>query len=110
MQSGISMLQESNQVLSVSQQRTMLVAQVALNSLFENKHFSICKVDEVMDLTGKGRRNSKIYKQLNALHCVNYEDMPAELKNQIPYMVNELLTNKPSTQAATQVALNGIFD
>jgi len=110
MQSGISMLQQSNQVLSVTQQRTMMVAQVALNKLFEDNHFSICKLNDVMDLLGKGRRNSKIYKQLHTLHCVHYEDMPDDLKNQIPYMVNELLTNKPSSQAATEVALNGIFD
>jgi hypothetical protein len=63
-----------------------------------------------MDLLGKGRKNSRIYKQLHALHCVNYEDMPDELRNQIPYMVNELLANKPSYQAATEVALNGIFN
>ncbi len=109
-QSGLSMLQESNQALSVAEQRTMMVAQVALNNLFENKHFSICKLNEVMELLKKGRTNSRIYKQLHALHCVDYADMPDELKNQIPYMINELLTNKPPTQAATNVALAGIFD
>lgn len=110
MQSGIAMLQESNPALSVSKQRTMMVAQVALNSLFEKRHFSICDLDKVMDLLGKGRRNSKVYKQLHALHCVNYEDMPDELKSQIPFMVNELLTNKSQTQAATDVALAGVFN
>jgi len=110
MQSGISMLQESNQALSVTQQRTMMVAKVALNELFEHSFFSICKLNTVMDLLGKGHRNSKVYKQLYALHCVHYADMPDDLKNQIPYMVNELLTNNPSTQAATDVALAGLFD
>lgn len=109
-QSGLSMLQQSNQALSVAEQRTMMVAQVALNSLFENKHFSICKLNEVMELLKKGRSNSKVYKQLHALHCVDYADMPDELKNQIPHMINELLTNKTPTQAATNVALAGVFN
>lgn len=87
----------------------MLVAQVALNKLFNEKHFSICKLDEVMTMLGKGRRNSKIYQQLSALHCVHYEDMPDELRNQIPFMVNELLTNSPIANQATAVALNGVF-
>lgn len=110
MQSGISILQESNLLLSESQQRTMMIAQVALNKLFEEKHFSICKLNDVMELLGKGRKNSRLYKQLHALHCVDYADMPEELKSQIPYMVNELLTNKTETQAATNVALAGIFN
>lgn len=110
MQAGISMLHQSSKVLSIAEQRTMMVAQVALNKLFEKQHFSICEVDEVMGLLRKGRRNSAVYKQLHALHCVHYADMPDELKNQIPHMINELLTNKPATQAATNVALAGIFD
>ncbi len=108
-QSGPSMLQQSNHHLSVVELRQMMVAQVALNSLFENKHFSICKLNEVMELTKKGRKNSKVYKQLHALHCVDYADMPDELKNQIPYMVNELLTNKTTENAATNIALAGVF-
>lgn len=88
----------------------MLVAQAALNKLFDENHFSICKLNDVMDLLGKGRKNSKLYKQLHALHCVHYSDMPDELKNQIPFMVNELLTNKPAAHPATEVALSGIFN
>lgn len=110
MQYGISMFQESNQSLSVDQQRTMMIAEVALNDLFKKKHFSVCTLDKVMDLLGKGSRNSKAYKQLAALHCVDYSEMPLELKNQIPYMINELLTNNNKNHLATDVCLSGIFD
>ncbi len=88
----------------------MLIAQVAINKLFTDNYFSVCKLNDVMDMLGKGRRNSKIYKQLHALHCVHYADMSEELRNQIPYMVNELFTNKPASEAATNVALNGLFE
>jgi hypothetical protein len=109
-ENGSRLSPKSSEILSVSQQRTQLIAQTALNKLFTDNHFSICKLNEVMNLVGKGRRNSKVYKQLHALHCVNFEDMPEELRNQLPYMVNELLTNKPAALAATNVALNGVFE
>ena len=60
-----------------------------------------------MDLTNMGSRKSAAYKKLTALHCVEYADMPKELRDQIPVMINELLLGEEHSPA-TKVAMQGI--
>lgn len=99
---------QSNMLLSPQDQRTQLVAQTALNKLFTERHFSICTLDAVIDAIGKGNSNHPTYKQLRALHCIDYAEIPKSLRDQIPAMVNEVFTDAPVIKA-TQDALNGVF-
>lgn len=62
------------------------------------------------DLLKTGNRKSKVYKELSALHCVDYSEMPKELRNQIPTMINELLKDEESPNKIVDVALDGIFN
>jgi len=105
MQSGNSGLQTLNQ----HSPRTMLVAQASVNKILSKDWLSICEVDTLIDLLGKGNRKSKVYKELHALHCVHYSDMPKALRDQIPNMINELLTDEPVINSAVSTALNGVF-
>jgi hypothetical protein len=61
-----------------------------------------------MDAISKGSKNHPSYKQLRALHCVDYADIPKELREQIPLMVNEIFTDAPAIKA-TENALKGVF-
>jgi hypothetical protein len=86
-----------------------LVAKTLLDKLFTEKWFSICEVDSLCDLAGRPR-NTPAYKMLRALHCVHYANMPQELLEQIPQLVNECL-RAPPTCLASVVALDGVvFD
>lgn len=87
-----------------------LVVMQAVEHLFKARHFSICQIDKVLELTGATRR-SEAYGQLSALHCVDYADMAPELRERLPHLVREAITpkqpkNKPS--AATAVACAGL--
>jgi len=107
---SVPLSKSSSQCLSVVDQRTKLIAEVKLNKIFTDHHFSICALNDLMAMLGKGRRKSKVYKQLQALHCVEYDDMSEDLKAQLPLMINELLTNTVSTGIAAQTALNNVFN
>lgn len=86
-----------------------LVVMQAVEHLFKARHFSICQIDRVLELTG-GSSRSEAYSQLSALHCIDYADMAPELRERLPHLVREAITpkqaNKPS--AATAVACAGL--
>lgn len=103
---GTSLKSSSESVITLDRQ-TGLIAQTAINSLLNSRYFSICTLEKVIDLTNMGSRNSDAYKKLTALHCVDYSDMPKELRDQIPIMINELLLGEEHSPA-TKVAMQGI--
>jgi hypothetical protein len=107
-QFGTSGVNPSNTRLNPLEQRIQLVAQTALNKLFTKDHFDICTLRNVIEAIGKGNKSHPSYKQLQALHCVDYAEMPKALRDQIPMMVNEVFTDSPVIQA-TQDALKGVF-
>lgn len=84
-----------------------LVVTTALNHLFNERHFSICTLDRVLD-TMQGTQKSDAYKLLRTLHCVDYAAMPPELRNSIPTLVNEALRPPMVACVATDVALQGV--
>jgi len=89
-------------------QTQQLVVKTAITKLFKDNHFSICKLDEVMDLLG-ARQGCQAYKMLRALHCVNYSDMPADLRSRIPALVNECLAQKDDVIDAVDIALKNVI-
>ena len=55
----------------------------ALKNMFEEKkYFDICTVDAVLKLTGC-IPDKKDYQALRALHCVDWVDMDADLRNTV---------------------------
>lgn len=84
-----------------------LVAQQAINRLFTERFFSICKLDDVIALTG-AQRDSDAYRLLRALHCVNWSDMDPALRERVPLLVREALLTNQWAQNATAVAMSAL--
>lgn len=85
-----------------------LVVKQAIQNLFEKDYFSICQLDSTLKIIG-ARQGGDAYKMLNALHCVSYSKMSPELRERIPYLVNECLRQNDNVIEATDVALNGVL-
>ena len=106
----ISQYNSSSQHLSGVPEVKQLVVSTALNKLFTSSHFSICTIDRVLEVLDRKGLRSPAYAQLHALHCVDYQDMPEELRTVLPHLVNEALKlTEVQATAATQVALKGIL-
>lgn len=84
-----------------------LVAQQAISRLFTDSHFSVCKLDDVIKLTG-AQRDSEAYRLLRALHCVNWSDMDPALRERVPLLVREALLTNQWAQSATAVAMSAL--
>lgn len=84
-----------------------LVAQQAISRLFTDSHFSVCRLDEVIKLTG-AQRDSEAYRLLRALHCVNWSDMEPALRERVPLLVREALLTNQWAQSATAVAMSAL--
>ena len=83
-----------------------MVVETALNKLFSERHFSVCTLDTVMKVMNISDK-SDAYKQLHALHCVDYADMSDDMRQVLPMLVNEAL-KLPVINMATQEALKGV--
>ena len=80
-----------------------LVVEVAINRLFTERHFSICSLDKLIELTG-AQHGSDAYRLLRPLHCMDWADMPPELRERVPLLVREALqTNQWATEATATV-------
>ena len=88
-----------HQLMSEMPETKQLVLRAATRKLFDCRHFSICTVDSMMKLVGTTAR-SAAYTQLNALHCVDFADMPKDLRERIPHLVRECLAAQTADEAA----------
>ena len=84
-----------------------LVVTTAVTALLEKSYFSICNLDNCIELVG-ARKGGDAYKLLRALHCVDYSKMAPDLRDSIPLLINEVLRNKENIIEATVVAMNGV--
>ncbi len=84
-----------------------MVVQTAVTNLFEQQYFNICSIDKILKIL-EARQGGRAYELLHALHCIHYDKMPQELRNRIPYLVNECLSQTENVIDVTQVALKGI--
>jgi hypothetical protein len=57
-------------------------ATVAIKKLFEGTYFSICELDSIIKLLGC-LPDKKDYEALKCLHCVNWSDMPPDLRDEV---------------------------
>jgi hypothetical protein len=103
----ISQCSSSSQQLSGVPEVKRLVVKTALDKLFTDNHFNVCTFDKVLEVLGR-KCNTEAYKQLRALHCVDYAAMPEELKLVLPHLVNEALRLN-DVNLATDAALEGVF-
>lgn len=67
----------------------LLAVQTSLKNLLEAKHFSICTVDSILQVT-RTVPDGRAYKALRLLHCIDYADMPRELLEEIPNLLAEV--------------------
>ena len=77
-----------------------LAVVTALNEMLEANYFDICTVDamlKVLHLPAGG----EIYDVLRTLHCIHYAQMPKELRDAIPEMLQEVLGVSPTYKFQT---------
>jgi hypothetical protein len=78
-----------------------LSALTALNEMMAKGYFDICTIDSVADLLGLRVKDTEPYRILRPLHCVNWQKMPAELREAIPGLIQECLGVQPAFQFKT---------
>jgi hypothetical protein len=72
-----------------------LVAITALNNMMSKGHFSICTIDSVATMLDINPKN-EAYRILNPLHCINFADMPKEIRGAVPSLIQECLGVEPN--------------
>ena len=87
------------QLVSQMPDTQQMVLRTATKKLFDKSYLDICTVDTLMKLIGTTAR-TPAYTQLRALHCVDYADMPTELRERIPHLVRECLAAQTAAEAA----------
>ena len=80
------------------------VLETALTKLFSDSHFSICQVDKIGALVGVNPQQHPNYKRLQALHCVDYRDMPQAVLEQLQQKVVECLQPRPHMHSGAMLA------
>lgn len=71
-----------------------VVAITALNKMMSGGHFDICAIRTIAEMLGVDPKG-EAYRTLAPLHCVNFSDMPAELRQLIPGLIKECLGVEP---------------
>ncbi|MFA6064048.1 MAG: hypothetical protein WC736_15775 [Gallionella sp.] len=69
-------------------------ALLGLKKMFEGKHFSICVVKEALVILG-GHLSDKDEAAMRALHCIDFADMPPDLRKMLFTKVMEVLSGEP---------------
>ena len=65
------------------------VVTTVLKQMFTSSHFSICTIDHCLKLSGI-IPDDKIYNTMRPLHCIDYKDMPEEVRNWLLEKVKEM--------------------
>lgn len=67
------------------------VVKTALNAMLKKGHFNICAIDQCAAILGATPKGSESYIMLNALHCVDWGEMPEAVRVRIPDMIHDCL-------------------
>lgn len=73
-----------------AQDTKLLIAATALNRMFAGSHFSICTIDAVATMLGVVV-DKAAHNQLRPLHCVDWSEMPPELRAIVPQLIQQAL-------------------
>lgn len=65
---------------------------ISIKNMFMGGHFSICTVDKCLAITGCIPPRAD-YNALNAVHCVNFSDMPKAFRDQLFVKTLELFNH-----------------
>lgn len=71
-----------------------MAAMTALNDMFKRGHFSICTIDSIAKMANVNPKG-RAYDILHTLHCVDFDKMPKELREEVPNMIRECLSLSP---------------
>jgi hypothetical protein len=65
------------------------IAKVAIEKMLAGGHFSISTLHAVGDMLGVNPRQTLAYRMLAPLHCVDYVDMPSDVREAIPGLIRD---------------------
>jgi len=68
----------------------------ALNEMMLGRRFSICTLDDAIKTLG-AVPDGRAYSILRPLHCVEWKDMPCELRDAVPKLIERCI-NVPAYQ------------
>jgi len=71
-------------------QLTHLSVRTAINKMMQGGHFSICTLDDAVKALGTVPE-AAAYRILRPLHCVSWMDMPRELRDAVPKLIERCL-------------------
>ena len=77
-----------------------MAAMTALNEQLRARHWSICVIDRTAQLLNINARG-EAYDILHALHYIDYDKMPRELRDSIPDLIKQCLGISPVYQFQT---------
>lgn len=79
-----------------------LAALTALNDMMQKGYVCICTIDKIGEMLGINPK-CESHQILRTLHCVHFDKMPTELRQQIPLLIKECLSMEPTYQFAMTV-------
>jgi len=85
----------------------MSIALTAVAKMLKSNYFSISTVDSVCKLIG-ARANGAAYDMLRALHCIDYSEMPPQVKEGIPALMREVFSQVKIDDDAIQGIFKGV--
>ena len=65
------------------------IAKTAIEKMLGGAHFSISTIQSVSDMLGINCRQTHAYRMLAPLHCIDYADMPYEVRDAIPGLIRD---------------------
>lgn len=83
-------------------------AEVGLNKMFKERHFSICAVDEACKALG-AELSPEAYAILRPLHCVDWDQIPDSLKAEIPQLIKHSLQRSMVIRSMVQDMILGDY-
>lgn len=86
----------------------VMAAEVALNKMFTDERFSICTVREACEALG-AKLTPEAEAILHPLHCVNWDQIPAGLKAEIPHLIKESIQRSTVVRSMVQDMILGDF-
>lgn len=66
-----------------------------VDMITKKSYFDICTLDKALKNMGVQAQCGKSYGILNSLHCMDYKDMPLELRQNIPMLVQNVIGMEP---------------
>lgn len=83
--------------MSASDSLAALAVTTSINAMLAGGHFNVCVLDKAAKLLGVNAKG-RAHDILASLHCVDYAQMPVDLRAAIPALIVECLGVEPTFQ------------